>query len=111
MSAALPVGGDKFVTNGAAVNAMWELHASDGSIVWQHAFDQRFTGVGDCPSATDGIRVFCDYLAPTAEGLDKFSASLHEAVVKSPLAGPALGSMVDWTKHRDSLVRTSATYK
>jgi eukaryotic-like serine/threonine-protein kinase len=66
MSAALPVGGDKFVTNGAAVNAMWEVHASDGSIVWQHAFDARFTGVGDCPSATDGARIFCDYVAPTA---------------------------------------------
>lgn len=52
-----------------------------------------------------------DYISPNAEGLDKFHAALHEAVAKSPLAGPAFGSMVDWTKHRDSLVRTAATYK
>jgi hypothetical protein len=28
-----------------------------------------------------------------------------------PLASPAFGSMVDWTKHRDYLVHTTATYK
>jgi hypothetical protein len=51
------------------------------------------------------------YISPTAEGIDKFSAALRESVMKSPLAGPAFGSMVEWTKHRDSLVRSSATYK
>jgi len=52
-----------------------------------------------------------DYISPTSEGLDKFNAALRETVGKSPLAGPAFSSMVDWTKHRDSLVRTTATYK
>lgn len=52
-----------------------------------------------------------DYITPTAEGLDKFNAALREAVKKSPLAGPAFSAMVDWTKHRDSLTHTNATYK
>jgi hypothetical protein len=52
-----------------------------------------------------------DYITPTAEGLDKFTAALSDSMQKSPLAGPAFVSMVDWTKHRDALVRTAATYK
>lgn len=70
MSAALPVGGDRFVTsgsdNGGGVNATWEMRASDGSVVWQHQFDGNLGAIGDCPAATDGSRVFCDYVAPGA---------------------------------------------
>jgi outer membrane protein assembly factor BamB len=70
MSAALPVGGDRFITsgsdNGGGVNATWEMRASDGTIVWKHEFDDHFGAIGDCPSATDGARVFCDYVAPGA---------------------------------------------
>ena len=51
------------------------------------------------------------YLAPTAEGLDKVNAAVRDAVTSSPLAGPAFGSMVDFTPHRDQLVRANATYK
>lgn len=52
-----------------------------------------------------------DFITPTAEGLDKFNAALHEAVMKTPLAEPTFDALVDFTKHRDSLVRTNATYK
>lgn len=51
------------------------------------------------------------YITPTAEGLDKANAALREAFKKTPLIGPALDSMVDFTKHRDWLGRTTATYK
>lgn len=51
------------------------------------------------------------YISPNAEGLDKANAALGEALKASPLAGPALGSMVDFTAHRDDLSRTNATYK
>lgn len=77
---------------------------ADGTIVEYEIDEQAIHS--DAP----GMFVI-DYISPTAEGLDKFSAALHESVIKSPLAGPAFGSMVDWTKHRDSVVRTSATYK
>ena len=83
---------------------LMEKLLADGTIVEYEIDEQAIHS--DAP----GMFVI-DYISPTAEGLDKFSAALHEAVVKSPLAGPAFGSMVDWTKHRDSLVRTSATYK
>jgi hypothetical protein len=51
------------------------------------------------------------YICPTAEGLDKVNAALGEALKVHSLAGPALNSMVDFTPHRDQLLRTNATYK
>jgi hypothetical protein len=83
---------------------LMEKLLADGTIV-EYEIDEQAIHA-DAP----GMFVI-DYISPTAEGLDKFNAALHEAVIKSPLAGPAFGSMVDWTKHRDSLVRTSDTYK
>jgi hypothetical protein len=54
---------------------------------------------------------FLDYITATAEGQDKVSAALTEALKDSPLAGPAFGSMVDFSGHRDFLSRTNAVYK
>ena len=51
------------------------------------------------------------YITPNAEGLDKVNAGLRETMKANPLGGPALGSMVDFTPHRDDLARTNATYK
>jgi hypothetical protein len=51
------------------------------------------------------------YIAANAEGLDKASAAVREASKANPLRGPAFGSMVDFSAHRDILVRTNATYK
>jgi len=51
------------------------------------------------------------YIAANAEGLDKVNDALRDALKASPLSGPAFGSMVDFTPHRDYLVRTNAAYK
>jgi hypothetical protein len=51
------------------------------------------------------------YLAANAEGIDKVNAAIRESMKANPLGGPAFGSMVDFTEHRDYLARTSATYK
>ena len=51
------------------------------------------------------------YIAANAEGLDKVNAALQAALKANPLGGPAFGSMVDFTPHRDYLARTNATYK
>jgi hypothetical protein len=51
------------------------------------------------------------YLAANAEGLDKVNDALRETLKANPLSGPAFGSMVDFSEHRDFLARTSATYK
>jgi hypothetical protein len=50
-------------------------------------------------------------IAANAEGLDKFNAAVRETVRSNPLFAPAEGSMVDFTPHRDFLLRTNATYK
>ncbi len=52
-----------------------------------------------------------DFIAPNAEGIDKVQAALRDANKNSPLAGPAVNSMVDWSRHHDFLMRTTATYK
>jgi len=51
------------------------------------------------------------YIAPTAEGVDKVNTALGETLKTQPLAGPAINSMVEFTPHRDLLLRTDATYK
>ena len=51
------------------------------------------------------------FIAPNADGLDKFSALLQDAGKKNPLNGPAIGSMVDFTVHRDYLDSSTGTYK
>jgi len=50
-------------------------------------------------------------IAANGAGLDKFNAAVRDNMKSSPLAGPALGSMVDFAPHRDYLARTNATYK
>lgn len=54
---------------------------------------------------------FVFYIAANAEGLDKVNAALQAALKANPLGGPAFGSMVDFSAHRDDLARTNATYK
>jgi hypothetical protein len=51
------------------------------------------------------------YICPTSAGLDKANAALGEALKANPFAGPAFGSMVDLTPHRDFLLRSNVTYK
>ncbi len=51
------------------------------------------------------------YICPRAEGLDKVNAALGAALKEQPFAGSAIGSMVDFSAHRDQLALTNATYK
>ena len=51
------------------------------------------------------------YIAANAEGLDKATAAVLQAQKSNPLGGPAFYSMVDFTAHRDLLLRSNATYK
>jgi hypothetical protein len=46
-----------------------------------------------------------------ADGMDKYNAAVRDAVKASPLVTPALDSMVDFTPHRDLLLRSNATFK
>jgi hypothetical protein len=55
--------------------------------------------------------IWVDVIATNADGLDKFNAALQEGSKKNPLVGPAFGSMVDFTPHRDYLASSTGTYK
>ena len=44
------------------------------------------------------------YIAANADGLDKVNAALRETLKAAPLAGPAFGSLVDFSAHRDYLL-------
>jgi len=54
---------------------------------------------------------FVYYLTSTAEGLDQVNAAIRTALKENALISPAFGSMVDFTPHRDTLLRSNATYK
>ncbi len=64
MAAALPIGRNDWITAGEWTNALWELRASDGTVVWETKFSQLASGLGDCPPASDGTRVYGDYIMP-----------------------------------------------
>ena len=54
---------------------------------------------------------FIYYLCSNAQCLDTVNAALREAGKTSPLRGPAMSSMIDYTTHRDVLLRSDVTYK
>ena len=51
------------------------------------------------------------FISSNGDGLDKFNGALREANKKNPLNGPAIGSMVDFTPHRDYLSVSTGIYK
>jgi hypothetical protein len=57
----------------------------------------------------DGFWV--DYICPTSAGLDKANAAIGATMKANPMAGPALGSMVDFTMHRDYLTHSNVVFK
>jgi basic membrane lipoprotein Med (substrate-binding protein (PBP1-ABC) superfamily) len=51
------------------------------------------------------------YVAANPEGLDTVNAAIRDTLKEHPLSGPAFDSMVDYTAHRDELLRGNGTYK
>jgi outer membrane protein assembly factor BamB len=65
MSAAVPVGPAHFVTSGALHNDVIRVDARTGAVVWRSdPFPKNASGVGDCPLASDGRRIFGEYVVP-----------------------------------------------
>ncbi|HEY1976083.1 MAG TPA: PQQ-binding-like beta-propeller repeat protein [Candidatus Baltobacteraceae bacterium] len=64
MSAILPVGDDRFATSGAFENRVEERAARNGALIWTRSLRKEDWGLADCPFATDGRALFCDYVAP-----------------------------------------------
>jgi hypothetical protein len=51
------------------------------------------------------------YVASKAEGLDKVTAAVGEAIKTQPFSGPAFSSMTDLSAHRDELASSDGKYK
>lgn len=83
---------------------MFEKLLADGTI---HEYEVDTESIHT--ESPDSFWVF--YIAANADGLDKANAAVRDALKANPLLSPAFGSMVDFTPHRDYLVRTNATYK
>jgi outer membrane protein assembly factor BamB len=66
MSAILPQGPTDFITAGVGLNAAVRMNARTGAVVWQSAFPWGDSGLGDCPMASNGSMVFCDYVSPVS---------------------------------------------
>lgn len=64
MSAMLPIDGNVAVSAGAVQNVVFGVNSLDGSIVWSAPFSYYASGLGDCPPASDGARVYCDFIMP-----------------------------------------------
>lgn len=91
------------ISRGFAVPLLEKLLA-EGAIV-EYEIDEQ-----SIHTETPG-KFYIVFITPNAEGLDKASAALRDALRASPFFSPAFGAMVDYSKHRDYLVRTNATYK
>ena len=51
------------------------------------------------------------YVAPQPEGLDTVHDAIRQSLKDNPLGGPAFAAAVDFSAHRDYLVKGNGTYK
>jgi len=83
---------------------MLEKLLADGAI---HEYEVDLEAIHTDDPGTFSVVV----IAADAAGLDKFNAAVNELHKSSPMAGPAIASMVNFSKHRDYLMRTNVTFK
>jgi hypothetical protein len=84
---------------------VFEKMLADGIIV-EYEIDREMSHTTD--SRAQIVFVF---VMPSAEGLDKFRATLGAAISKNPLLGPAFASMMVNYMPQSDYVRVNATYK
>lgn len=69
MSAAVPIEKTRFVTAGVLHNAVLKVDAKTGAVIWRsNPFPEHASGIGDCPPATDGRRVYGEYVVSETSG-------------------------------------------
>lgn len=66
MVAAIPIGRDTYVTDGSFPSGVWAVRARDGATRWIVPLSVDASGIGDCPPASDGRFVYCDYVTAVA---------------------------------------------
>jgi hypothetical protein len=83
---------------------LMERLLADGTII-EYEIDEELVHT-DAPEL-----MFLDFITPTAEGQDKVMKAIDDDFRAKPLVGPALGSWIDFSAHRDVLVRGNVSYK
>lgn len=79
MSDAVPVDDTRIITSGALHNAVLKIDARTGNVLWRaNPFPKNATGIGDCPAASDGTRVFCDYVVPVSRASANVGENVRE---------------------------------
>jgi outer membrane protein assembly factor BamB len=68
MVGVIPIDGDLVVTTGIFPNSVMGIRHGSGALAWTWDLPASSSGVGDCPPASDGHAIFCDYLAPLEKG-------------------------------------------
>jgi len=68
MVGAIPVAGGLVVTTGIFPNRVIAVRRGSGSIAWTWETSPVNSGLGDCPPASDGASIYCDYLGPVKSG-------------------------------------------
>lgn len=90
--------------SGHMVAPLLEKMLADGTIV-EYEIDTAAVHT-DAPGT-----FWIAYIAQEPEGLDKVDAAIQDALKDHPLDGPAFASMVDFSAHRDELIKGDGTYK
>lgn len=79
MSAAVPLDKTSFVTSGVLHNAVLRVDGRNGAVVWRSdPFPNDASGIGDCPLASDGERVFGEYVVPESGNNAPIGQSVRE---------------------------------
>jgi outer membrane protein assembly factor BamB len=68
MAGAVPLDSGLIITTGIFPNRVIGLQRSTGRTVWTWEFSRSDSGIGDCPPASDGETIYCDYLSPVTLG-------------------------------------------
>jgi outer membrane protein assembly factor BamB len=93
MSALVPLADGNVVTAGTYPAAVIAFSASRGRVAWKHQFASNASGSGDCPPATDGRRIYCNYFVPANGGPH---TELGQGVVQHVYAVDAHTGALDW---------------
>jgi hypothetical protein len=86
------------------ITPLLEKLMSDGTV-------QAYQVAQQASHSADPGLFYVFFATPKAEGLDKVNAAIGEAMKSNTLAGPAFGSMVDFSQHRDELSRGDMVFK
>jgi outer membrane protein assembly factor BamB len=78
---AVPLDSGIVVTTGIFPNRVIGFKRSNGHTVWTWETSRSDSGLGDCPPASDGAAIYCDYLSPVASGPPVDPGQLAQAKV------------------------------